>query len=130
MRLPGKVAVITGGASGIGRATALRFCDEGASVAILDRDPHGGEAVLHEIRARGHRAIFIAVDVAIENQVREAIERASAELGALHILVNNAAAFVFGAQDVTEAEWDKVLSVNVKGAAFCARYAAEAMIRA
>jgi NAD(P)-dependent dehydrogenase (short-subunit alcohol dehydrogenase family) len=130
MRLPGKVAVITGAASGIGRAAALRFCNEGASVAILDRNSHRGEAVLQEIRARGQRAIFISVDVSIEKQVQDAIEKASAEFGALHILVNNAAAFVFGAQDATEAEWDKVLSVNVKGAAFCAKYAAEAMIRA
>jgi NAD(P)-dependent dehydrogenase (short-subunit alcohol dehydrogenase family) len=129
MRLPGKVAVITGAASGIGRATALRFCDEGASVAILDRDAHRGEAVLQEIRTRGQRAIFISADVSIEKQVQDAIERASADFGAPHILVNNAAAFVFGAQDATEAEWDKVLSVNVKGAAFCAKYAAEAMIR-
>jgi len=130
MRLLGKVAVITGAASGIGRAAALRFCNEGASVAILDRNSHRGEAVLQEIRARGQRAIFISVDVSIEKQVQDAIEKASAEFGALHILVNNAAAFVFGAQDATEAEWDKVLSVNVKGAAFCAKYAAEAMIRA
>src|SRR5580704_18642292 len=103
MRLPGKVAVITGAASGIGRATALRFCDEGASVAILDRDAHRGEAVFQEIRTRGRRAIFISADVSIEKQVQDAIERASAEFGAPHILVNNAAAFVFGAQDATEA---------------------------
>jgi NAD(P)-dependent dehydrogenase (short-subunit alcohol dehydrogenase family) len=130
MRLPGKIAVITGAASGIGRATALRFCQEGASVAILDRDSHRGEAVLQEIRARGQSSIFIPVDVSIETQVKEAIEKTAAEFGALHILVNNAAAFVFGSQDATEAEWDKVLSVNIKGAAFCAKYAAEAMIRA
>jgi NAD(P)-dependent dehydrogenase (short-subunit alcohol dehydrogenase family) len=130
MRLAGKVAVITGAASGIGRAIALRFCQEGASVAILDRDSRRGGEVLQEIHQRDQKAIFLPVDVANEAQVREAIERTEAELGGLHILVNNAAAFVFGSHDVTEADWDKVLSVNVKGAAFCAKYAADAMVRA
>jgi NAD(P)-dependent dehydrogenase (short-subunit alcohol dehydrogenase family) len=108
----------------------LRFCQEGASVAILDRDSRRGGEVLQEIHQRDQKAIFLPVDVANEAQVREAIERTEAELGGLHILVNNAAAFVFGSHDVTEADWDKVLSVNVKGAAFCAKYAADAMVRA
>jgi NAD(P)-dependent dehydrogenase (short-subunit alcohol dehydrogenase family) len=130
MRLAGKVAVITGAASGIGRATALRFCEEGASVAIFDRDSRRGEEVLQQIRKRGQSAVFFPVDVAIETQVKEAIGKTIAEFAGLHILVNNAAAFVFGSHDVAEAEWDKALSVNVKGAAFCAKYAAGAMIRA
>jgi NAD(P)-dependent dehydrogenase (short-subunit alcohol dehydrogenase family) len=129
MRLAGKIAVITGAASGIGRATALRFCEEGASVAIFDRDSHRGDEVVQQIRKRGQPAIFLPVDVSIETQVKEAIARTIVELGGLHILVNNAAAFVFGSLEVPEADWDKVLSVNVKGAMFCAKYAGEAMIR-
>lgn len=129
MRLEGKAAVITGGASGIGRATAWRFCREGAAVAIFDRDGNRGEEVAQEIRRSGHAALFLAVDVSLEAQVKEGIAKATAEFGNLHILVNNAAAFVFGTYDVPEAEWDRVLSVNVKGAAFCAKHAAEIMIR-
>jgi NAD(P)-dependent dehydrogenase (short-subunit alcohol dehydrogenase family) len=130
MRLAGKVAVITGAASGIGRATALRFSEEGAAVAIFDRDARRGEEVLQHIRKRGQFAIFLPVDVAIETQVKEAIEKTIAAFGSLHILVNNAAAFVFGSLEVAEVDWDKVLSVNVKGATFCAKYAADVMIRA
>jgi NAD(P)-dependent dehydrogenase (short-subunit alcohol dehydrogenase family) len=129
MRLQGKVAVITGGASGIGRATALRFSSEGAAVAIFDRDHMRGEEVAQEIRSCGHSALFLAVDVSVEALVKKGIAKATAEFGNLHILVNNAAAFVFGTYDVPETEWDRVLSVNVKGAAFCAKHAVEVMIR-
>jgi NAD(P)-dependent dehydrogenase (short-subunit alcohol dehydrogenase family) len=129
MRLARKVAVITGGASGIGRATALRFCQEGASVAIFDRDSQRGEEVVRLIRQCGHKAIFRQVDIAVETQVKDGIWQAEAEFGALHVLVNNAAAFVFGSYDVAKTDWERVLSVNVMGTAFCSKYAAEAMIR-
>jgi NAD(P)-dependent dehydrogenase (short-subunit alcohol dehydrogenase family) len=129
MRLHGKVAVITGGASGIGRATAVRFAREGAKVTIFDRDIVSGKEVAQDIRASGHPALFLPVDVSIEEQVREGIAKASAQFGDLHILVNNAAAFVFGTYDVPPSEWDRVLSVNVKGAALCTKYAVEGMIR-
>jgi NAD(P)-dependent dehydrogenase (short-subunit alcohol dehydrogenase family) len=129
MRLQGKVAVVTGGASGIGRATALRFCGEGAAVAIFDRDRTRGEEVVQEIRTSGHSALFLPVDVSEEAQVKDGIAKTAAEFGKLHILINNAAAFVFGTYDVPESDWDRVLSVNVKGAAFCAKYAVEVMIR-
>jgi NAD(P)-dependent dehydrogenase (short-subunit alcohol dehydrogenase family) len=129
MRLAGKVAVITGAASGIGRSTAMRFCEEGASVAVFDHDSSRGDEVVQQICKRGQPAIFLPVDVSVENQVKEAIGKTVAEFGSLHILVNNAAAFVFGSLEVRDADWDKVLSVNVKGATFCAKYAVEAMIR-
>src|SRR5580693_54982 len=129
MRLQGKVAVVTGGASGIGRATTLRFCREGAAVAIFDSDRTRGEEVVQEIRTSGHSALFLAVDVSEEAQVKDGIAKTTAEFGKLHILINNAAAFVFGTYDVPESDWDRVLSVNVKGVAFCAKYAVEVMIR-
>ena len=75
MRVANKVAVVTGGASGIGRATALRFAGEGARVAILDRDSTRGEVVLREIREQGHKALFLPTDISDERQVREAIEK-------------------------------------------------------
>jgi NAD(P)-dependent dehydrogenase (short-subunit alcohol dehydrogenase family) len=130
MRLARKIAVVTGAASGIGRATALRFSEEGAAVAILDHDSQHGEVVVREIQERGHTAIYLPVDIASESQVQDAIRQTESEFGSLHILVNNAAAFVFGSYDVSQADWERVLSVNVMGTAFCAKYAAEAMIRA
>ncbi|MEA2262021.1 MAG: hypothetical protein QOJ51_4846 [Acidobacteriaceae bacterium] len=130
MRLAGKVAIVTGAASGIGRATALRFSREGASVAILDRDLDCGETVLREIRATQRNAMFFPVDVSVEAEVSEAIRRVEGEFHRIDILVNNAAAFVFGSYQATQADWERVFSVNVMGAAFCAKYAVDAMIRA
>lgn len=129
MRLPNKVAIVTGAASGIGRATALRFCKEGASVAILDRDSLKGNEVLGEIRSSGGEAVFFPVDISIEEDVKEAMRRTESEFGAIHILVNNAAAFVFGSYEVSKADWEHVLSVNVLGSALCAKHAIEVMIR-
>jgi NAD(P)-dependent dehydrogenase (short-subunit alcohol dehydrogenase family) len=130
MRLTKKVAVITGGASGIGRATALRFAGEGAAVAILDRDATRGEEVRRQIVDRGHKAFFLPVDIAEEEQVRAAMDRTETEFGAIHVLVNNAAAFVFGSYEVARENWDKILSVNVMGTAFCSKHAVPPMIRA
>jgi NAD(P)-dependent dehydrogenase (short-subunit alcohol dehydrogenase family) len=130
MRLAGKVAIVTGGASGIGRATAIRFSQEGASVAIFDRDVGRGEAVLQEVRSSQGKAIFLPVDISVEADVSEAIRRTEAELHRVDVLVNNAAAFVFGSYQATQADWERVLSVNVMGAAFCAKYAVDAMTRA
>ncbi len=78
MRLAGKVAIVTGAASGIGRATAIRFSREGASVVMFDRDVPRGEAVLQELHATQGKAIFLPVDVSVEANVREAALRAEA----------------------------------------------------
>jgi glucose 1-dehydrogenase len=129
MRLAGKAAVITGAASGIGRATTIRFSSEGASVALLDRDALRGEQVLRESLAAGGKAIFLPVDISVEGAVREAMRQVEDEFHSIDILVNNAAAFVFGSYDATQSDWERVLSVNVMGSAFCAKYAVEAMIR-
>jgi len=130
MRLKNKVAIVTGAASGIGRATALRFAKEGATVAVLDRDSSRGEEVEREIDSGEGKAFFILADISLEPQVREAIERVESKFGKLDILVNNAAAFVFGTYDVPQADWERVLSVNVEGTASCCRHAIPAMIRA
>jgi len=129
MRLQGKVALITGAASGIGRATALRFAQEGAAVTIFDCDQVRGAELAQQVRASGRSALFFPIDISVEEQVRQGIAKATSEFGDLHILVNNAAAFVFGTYDVPQSEWDRVLSVNVKGAALCTKYAVEGMIR-
>jgi NAD(P)-dependent dehydrogenase (short-subunit alcohol dehydrogenase family) len=129
MRLQGKVALITGAASGIGRATAVRFVQEGAAVIIFDRDQIRGAEVAQQIRTSSRSALFLPIDISVEEQVQQGIAKATAEFGDLNILVNNAAAFVFGTYDVPQSDWDRVLSVNVKGAALCTKYAVDGMIR-
>lgn len=130
MRLQNRVAVVAGAASGIGRATALRFATEGASVAVFDRDVQHGEEVAAEINRRGSKAIFLPCDISVEALVRESIEKTESYFGRLDILVNNAAAFVFGSYEVPQSDWERVLSVNVMGTALCSKHAIPAMIRA
>lgn len=129
MRLRNRVTLVTGGASGIGRATALRFAREGAQVAILDRDAKNGDNVLNELLAENCKGIFLPADISVEEQVRDAVEKIGREFGALHILVNNAAAFVFGSYDVDQSDWNRILSVNVLGTSLCSKYAIPLMVR-
>lgn len=127
-RLNNKVALITGGASGIGRATALRFAAEGSAVSIVDRDALQGESVHREIQAQNNRSIFVRADISNEEQVIDAIAATMRAFGALHLLINNAAAFVFGSYEVSQNEWNKVLSVNILGTSVCAKHAIPPMI--
>ena len=119
----------SGGASGIGRATAFRFAREGAQVAILDRDARNGNKVLRELHAENYRAIFLSADISLEEQVRDAVETIEKEFGALHILVNNTAAFVFGSYDVEWSDWNRILSVNILGTSLCSKFAIPVMVR-
>ena len=121
-RFDGKVAVVTGGGSGIGRATCLRFAEEGASVVVAEIDEKRGQAVADEIRGSGKKAIFVRTDVADESSVRDAVTRTAAEYGRIDILVNSAAVFVLKGIDATVEEWRKVLDVNVMGSALMAKH--------
>jgi dihydroanticapsin dehydrogenase len=123
-RFEGKVALVTGGGSGIGRATCLRFAEEGASVVVAEIDEKRGQAVADEIRGTGKKAIFIRTDVADESSVRDAVSRAAAEYGGIDVLVNSAAVFVLKGIDATVEEWRKVLEVNVMGSALMAKHVA------
>ncbi len=130
-RLDGKVAAITGGASGIGEATVRLFIEEGAKVAFADRDRERGEQIAAELEAAGGDAIFVSADMQREADVTAFIQQAEAHFGKLNILVNNAGIRMY--QKVTEASeesWDTMLGVNLKGYAFCAKAAIPAMIRA
>ncbi|MGH7386179.1 MAG: SDR family NAD(P)-dependent oxidoreductase [Candidatus Rokuibacteriota bacterium] len=123
-RLSGKVAAITGGASGIGEATARVFAAEGAHVAIADIDAERGRAVADEIRATGARAIFLPTRTEREGDCVRFIQTTHAELGRLDILVNNAGMRLYQTVvDASEESWDAILGVNVKGYAFCAKAA-------
>jgi NAD(P)-dependent dehydrogenase (short-subunit alcohol dehydrogenase family) len=113
--LAGKRALITGGASGIGRATALLFAREGAAVAVVDLDEVGGQAVVQEILEGGGRAIFVRCDVTQAADCQRAVQQTVEELGGLDILFNNAGIIRRATVvETTEEEWDRVMAVNVK----------------
>ncbi len=124
-RLEGKVAAVTGGANGLGEAIALRLGDEGAAVALLDRDEQRGREVAAQLQERGIRALFATADVTREDQVRAALDQAAEELGGLHVLVNNAG--IEGANQPTHElplqEWERVMAVNVTGVFLCTKHA-------
>jgi len=128
-RLQGKVAVVTGGAQGIGRACALRFAHEGASVVIADLRVDGAKAVASEIEAAGGAAIGIAADVSSRAQAQSLIDAAVARFGGVDVLMNNAGAIrITPFLDIDEAEWDLLFNVNCKGSLWCAQAAARQMI--
>ena len=126
MRLNGKVAIVTGGARGIGLAIAKRYVAEGAKVVIADLDASAGEAAA---RALGESCRFIATDVGDAAQAQRLVADAVAAFGALDILVNNAG-IVHGADflDLKEADFDRVLRVNLKGAFLTGQAAARRMV--
>ena len=124
MRLQDKNAIITGGASGIGRAICELFAEEGARLTIADIDTAGGERTLASVRAAGGEAQFVATDVSKEAEVAAMAQAAVDAYGSVNILVNDAAAFVFGEiEDITDADWQRVFGVNVIGQAYCVKHA-------
>ncbi len=129
-RLAGKVAVVTGGGSGIGRATCELFAEEGAAVVIAEQDPAGGEETARRIAERGGRAAFIPTNVADESSVAAMAASAASQFGPIHILVNNAAVFVLRGIEATPEEWRQILDVNVMGPALAAKHVVPHMRRA
>jgi len=113
--LAGKVALITGAALGIGRASALLFAREGAAVAVVDVDQKAGQLVVRDIIRDGGKAIFEHADVTQADQCERAVRRTLSELGGVHVLFNNAGIIRRASVvELSEEEWDRVMAVNVK----------------
>ena len=123
MRLEGKKAVITGGASGFGRETAIRFAQEGADVVLLDLNLEGAKEVAKEIESLGRKAYPIACDVSKEEDVKSAFAQAFGKLGVIDILIN-IAGFGRGGwniEDLSLEQWKKLIDVNLQGIFLCCR---------
>jgi NAD(P)-dependent dehydrogenase (short-subunit alcohol dehydrogenase family) len=131
-RLDGKVAVITGAASGIGRGSALCLAREGAAVVAVDLNSLGGEQVISEIAASGGRAVFQHADVSSEPEIRSAVERAVTEYGRLDIMFNNAGLVgaVGSIEAVSAEDWDRTIAVLLRSVFLGIKYAVEPMRRA
>ena len=131
-RLDSKVAVITGAASGMGRATAIRFAGEGAAVVISDLNQEGGESVVRDCRENGGRAVFQKTDVSSEAEIKAAVARAVSEFGRLDIIYNNAG--IGGAvgpiDQVKVEDWDRTLGVLLRAVFLGIKHAVPEMRKA
>ena len=124
-RIKDKTVIVTGGALGIGQATCLLAAQEGAKVAITDLRDKEGRALAAKIRKIGGTAEFWRLDVASESNVKTVFADIAKRFGGIDVLVNNAgiAGVNKPTDEITEAEWDKVIAVNVKGVFFCTKHA-------
>lgn len=127
-KLDGRVAVVTGAATGLGRAIALLYAEEGADVGIVDRNGEGASSVARRIEAQGRRAAAARADVGDEAEVERAFARLREALGDPDILVNNAGiATVARLEDMASALWDEMLRVNLRSVFLCTRAVLPAM---
>ena len=129
MTVSNKIAIVTGGGSGIGQATALLLAARGASVIVADIDVEAGTNAAHEIQRLGGKAEFCAVDVSVAKDVERMIAAARTAFGGLDILVNCAAVQILATLDETTEEiWDNIHRVNLKGVFLCSKLAIPAML--
>lgn len=123
-RVDGKVIIVTGGATGIGRGISEVLAREGARVVIANRNEERGREAEAAIRAAGGEALFVQTDVAVEADCRRLVEEAVRAYGRLDGLVNNAGIFPRATlEETTEELWDRIFDINLKGAFFCCKYA-------
>lgn len=129
MRLKDRVALITGGTSGIGEATALLFAREGACLAITGRNAERGKNVAKRIRHEGGEVVFIRADVSVAKDCRHAVDQTIKTFGGIDILFNNAGVFYpQTALECSEKEWDEQIDVNLKGAFLMSKFALPGMM--
>ena len=130
-KLAGKVAVVTGAGSGIGRAAAVLFAREGAEVALVDLAAQAAKETAGQISEAGGRALAVGADIADPAQVDSAFGQISREFGRVDVLYNNAGVNSSGSViDATEEDWDRCFAVNAKGTFLCSRVAARSMVAA
>jgi NAD(P)-dependent dehydrogenase (short-subunit alcohol dehydrogenase family) len=132
MKLKDKVALITGGASGIGRATAVLFAREGAAVVVCDIDSQGGQATVDQIEKIGGRAVFVAADVSQAAQCQNMVAQTEKTFGRLDVLFNNAGIMHSGDDNAVATEediWDLTMAINLKGVFLGCKYGIPALQR-
>ena len=125
MRLQGKVAIVTGGGSGIGRGICIRFAEEGADIVVADIDEEGAEQTAALVGELGRQAVTVVADVSKRDEVKRLLSDALARFGTFDILCNNAGILRWGSIiDASEEDWDRVMDVNLKGVFLCTQEAA------
>jgi len=133
MRLQGKVAIITGAASGIGQAAAILFAKEEAKVVVVDRNVQEGQECVQTILRKGGEATFIQADISITVDVQNMIKTTISKYGKLHILYNNAAIFLPGIDgpvtEIDEGTWDRIHNVNLRGVFLCCKHGIPEIIK-
>jgi NAD(P)-dependent dehydrogenase (short-subunit alcohol dehydrogenase family) len=133
-RLKGRIAIVTGAGSGIGRGIALCFASEGAKVVIADMVPEGGEETVRMISAAGGESIFVKTDVSMAKEVKEMVQSAVNRFGPPAVLCNDAG--IMGGDgpldpitNLAEEKWDQIIDINLKGTFLCCKYAIPEMIK-
>jgi 3-oxoacyl-[acyl-carrier protein] reductase len=132
MRFEGRIAIVTGAASkrGIGRATALTLAREGADVVVSDVDFEGAEKVVDEIKTLGRRSFAVRADVSKQRDVSTLVQKALDQFDRIDILVNNAGVTQpIKVMDMTEADWDRIVTINLKGTFLCSKAVLPVMIK-
>lgn len=125
--LQNKVALVTAGASGMGKAGAERFAEQGAYVYVVDRDEDATNAVVEGIRAQGGQAEGIVVDVRDLDALRKVADRVEEEHGKLHVLYNNVGIPGAAGMDLTEEEWDALIEINARASFYLTEYLSKAL---
>ena len=132
MRLDDKVAIITGAGSGIGRASAIRFAEEGARVAVADLNPESGNETMEKIKRAGGEAFFVKADVAIESEIENMVNSAVEKYGKLNILYNNAGypQLTKPFETIDNDEWNRMMDINARSIFWGAKHSLDALKKA